>query len=301
MSGILADTSTPGTVIAGIPVQHVADADFKTPVDIVPKWAGSRVTDEPLILRHRAGSTDAGGLRLIVSAPLPNGDYYLDANEDLAIRFPGHAASDSRPQLLRTVRRGYEYELVYEAATDASVLPAHWHRTLFNWILPLRGRGLAVHATGLTLPCGCGVICPGVSGTGKSTLARTLASGVPSEVKILSDDRIAVTRDDGELRLWGTPWESSARMSQALDVPCSGMVFVRHGPGAKLTALAPSTAMRRLLRTVAVPFWDVVGTEFAIEFVDRMVSTLPAFEFTYAPSADAARALVTGLRSAIGC
>lgn len=281
--------------VAGISFVHHAQLPVVAPEWIVPSWTGSRVVDDPVTVYHRIGAASTEGLRLLRKTPLPHGDYYVDGAGHLAVRFPGHPESGLKPHLLRTVRKGFEYELLYESPSDAHRLQREWHRTLLMFTLPFRERGLAVHATGFTLEGGLGVVCPGVSGAGKSTLAKMLLSGGGEKPTLLSDDRVAVTADSSGLRVWGTPWQSSARVASPHDAPCRAMVFVGRGDGARLRTITPAAAAKRLLRTVAIPFWDRAGTDFALSFVERMVSSLPSLEFEYRPSPSAATTLISDL------
>jgi hypothetical protein len=281
--------------VAGIPFVHEGDPGVPLPEWITPNWPGSRITEAPIRVYHSVGDTASDGLDPLVRTTLPHGEYYFDDQRNLAILARGAGWPVDRPQLLRTRRSGFEYTISYQSADDALRLQWGWHRTIFMFALPLRARGLSVHATGFVLPGQRGILCPGVSGAGKSTLARLLLDASADGVTVLGDDRIAVTAEGEELRLWGTPWHSSAGTAVSADAPCRALLFMRPGKGAQLDPIDPGDALRRVLRTVAIPFWDRPGTEFALQTVDRMVTGLPCFEFAYEPGPDAADYLVKAL------
>jgi hypothetical protein len=161
--------------------------------------------------------------------------------------------------------------------------------------LPLRGRGLVAHATGFLMPDGSAVLCPAVSGGGKSTLARMLSGRTDLGMTLMSDDRIAITEEATGIQLWGTPWHSSAGAATATDGPLRMIVFPRRGAEARLSPIPASLAVRRILRTIGLPFWDPVATDYALGLIDRIVTSVPCFEFAYTPSEGAGAALVRGL------
>lgn len=285
--------------VAGIPFVHEGSPGLEVPVYLTPLWAGTDVSEEPIRVYHSLGETMPGDLRRLLDSPLPLGDYYLDARRDVAVRTQAADLPGYRPQLLRTKRRGFEYALLYEDPSDSLRLQWGWHRTIFMLALPLRSRGLMVHSTGFLLPNGLGIVAPGISGAGKSTLARLLQEHAGTGVTVVGDDRIAVTCERPRLRMWGTPWHSSAGAAVAADADLGALVFVARGSGAHLAPLAPGIALRRLLRAVGLPFWDPVATAFALEMIDRMVTETPCFEFTYTPSPHAGQVLIESLLSAL--
>jgi len=295
-------TAAPGTTpfaVAGVPFVHSADAGLSLPRWITPSWTGSRVTDDPILVHHAVGETAPTDLFPLLDDAPPYGEYYVDSDQQLAIRSRGMGLSGDLPQLLRTRRGGFEYVVHYSREDDTLRLQWGWHRTIFMFALPARRRGVVAHAAGFVLPGGGGVLCPGVSGDGKSTLARTMLAEPGHRATVLSDDRVAVTNEHDGPRLWGTPWHSSAETASPLDAPFEAIVFMGRGRGAELARLPKRIALRRLLRTVAIPFWDSDATAFALATVDRIISDVPAFEFNYDPTPTAAEALVDGLIAAL--
>jgi hypothetical protein len=285
--------------VAGIPFVHDAPPGVPVPQWITPAWEGSRVVDEPIRIYHEIGDTGVEGLRPVIATSLPQGEYFVDSSRNMAIRARGEGPHVDRPQLLRTRRRGFDYTIRYDRVVDTTRMQWGWHRTIFMFALPLRRRGLSVHATGFVLPNGSGVVCPGVSGAGKSTLARTLVAGGIAGLTVVGDDRIAVTAERGSLHLWGTPWHSAAGTAVAADAPCRAVVFMRRGEGVTVARLPARDASRRLIRTVAIPFWDDDATGFALEMIDRMVTELPCFDVAYAPGGTAAETIVNELLTAL--
>ena len=76
------------------------------------------------------------------------------------------------------------------------------------------GKGVEVHALGLVDDAGNGHLFLGHSGAGKSTSAR-LWQRQPG-VQILSDDRIILRRDGGQVWMHGTPWHGDAGIASQI-------------------------------------------------------------------------------------
>ena len=281
------------TAVAGIPLVHHAPESIPVLEQISPGWTASRIVDAPVHIHHEVGDTRPHGLAPLIDAPPPQGTYYVDEAGQLAVRSSGREGV-YLPQLMRTRRAGFEYAVRYERVEDALRMQWGWQRTIFMFALASRGRGAAAHACAFLLPGGDAVLCPGMSGAGKSTLARLLAHEVP-EVTVLGDDRVAVTSEPSGLHLWSTPWHSSARIARAGDGPLGVVVFLRHGTEAGLREVSPSEAGRRLLRTLAFPFWDKALMHSGMELVDRIVTGTPLLELSFAPGPEAAEWLVRQL------
>lgn len=282
--------------VAGIPFVHKAEPGIATPDRLTPAWAGCRVTSPPVVVHHVIGDTSPSGLEPLIEAPIALGDYFLDGAGQIAVRSRPAQTPGFRQQLLLTRRAGYEYEIRYSEPADSPLLQWGWHRTMLMLCLPLRGEGLVAHATGFLMADGSAVLCPAISGGGKSTLARMLGGRPELGTTLMSDDRIAITEEPTGLHLWGTPWHSSAGAANAVDGALRTLVFACRGSGARLSPISPSAAVRRILRTVGLPFWDPVATDYALGLIDRLVNSVPAFEFSYSPSDEACSALMRGLR-----
>ena len=202
---------------------------------------------------------------------------------------------------MRTVREGYEHVVRFESVDDMNDWEWMWKRRLWMHALPVRGRGLALHATLFLLPDGRAVACPGISGAGKSTIARLLGeTSALHGARVLSDDRVGITvRPDGGFEAWSTPWYSTAAVSAAGHGPLSALVLLRHGRGASLEPADRAAISRMLMRTLALPFWSERLMAEAFGMVDAMVGATRWWDFHFAPTTDEVAALVPRLHSAL--
>ncbi len=117
-------------------------------------------------------------------------------------------------------------------------------RVLWAVFLPRSGGGL-FHACAFRVG-DTGVIFPGVSGTGKSTLARK----VPEPERILTDELVAVSRGElGHWRITGTPfWGDFKRGGGSIrSWPLGAIAFLEQSEELSVRPLSPSEGAWRLL------------------------------------------------------
>ena len=275
------------TVVAGIPIVHEAPPGLDRHARLSIPWHPSRVMEEPLRIVHEVADEPISGARPVEQPRTEESAYryMIDRQGAIAVEMDGDVALESGTvrllQRMRTRAPGREYALQYTDPAYAALVQWTWQRIVFMDALASRGRGVAAHGCGFVLRSGAGVLAPGISGAGKSTLARMLASD--GAATVLSDDRVAMIGEPAGMRIWGTPWPSAANLADPADAPLRALVFVRHGGGPAVHRLRASEALRRVLRTLALPFWSHSLLERAFPLVDRLVSETPAFEYSYAP------------------
>ncbi len=146
------------------------------------------------------------------------------------------------------------------------------------------GHGAVLHGCAVAIGKK-GWLFVGESGAGKSTLSR-LWAGRPG-VEVLSDDRAIVRRQDGRLRLYGTPWHGEARFGAPGGVELDRLFFIRHGSSNALLAAPRGLAVREFLKCSFPPFWDAAGTGFTLEFFDALAVSVPCADFFFRPDRSA--------------
>lgn len=300
-------TTWTAPAVAGMPfVHHVADGIVIRPSPD-RRWTGSRIVDAPVQLYHRLGSARIEGLRRLTdeSAFTAHFPYHLDERGNVVVGFegaldmPATGPTHGFRQRLDASAAGDVYTLEYQQPVEADWLQWSWQRIVLMHALPARGRGLAAHGTGFVLDEEVGVLCPGISGAGKSTLARALRTDAPDAVRLLSDDRLAVTMEDAGVRLWATPWASQADVVGHGDAPLRAVVFLHHGPGTELRAVSAAGASRRLMRTLAFPFWSEPQMQVAFTLLERILATAQLFEYSWRPAAGHGEWLADALRARV--
>ena len=266
--------------VAGMAMRH--ERALSIEFAQAPSWPGGPETEEPVLIRHVVAPVSLEGLRKRFDAS-PSCSFH-DRDGEVVVRFQGPTPAVP-DQLLVSRRAGHEYELRYASAPTTPMYQHAKDRTVFSMALAQRGRGYIAHACGFLLG-GTGVLCPGLPSAGKSTLARLLGLSATG-VERLSDDRIALTRDEGVFRTWGTPWPGDERVIGAGDGPLGTIVLLRHASAPTLSAVPRRLAARRLMDTLVLPLWDRSLMPDALEFVGRLVEEIPVLEFAYPPTVDA--------------
>ena len=134
-------------------------------------------------------------------------------------------------------------------------------------LLPALG-GLVVHGAG-AVRGDVGLAFPGYSGAGKSTIMR-LMRDVPG-VMGLSDDRIVLQAAPTGDMVLGTPWSGDERVAENARAPLKALVFLHHAKEDRLTPIDPGQALRQLLPTACIPWFDEAGAELGLEVCGDLV------------------------------
>jgi len=133
------------------------------------------------------------------------------------------------------------------------------------------------------------VICPGVSGAGKTTLARQLEGH--KGLSVLSDDRAVVRRAAGAYVAWGTPWPGEGGCAQNQGRPLAAIGFLEKGPAAGAKPLSPREALARMAPVASVPWYDREVGPRVFDGLAALCAGVPASTLTFAPDASAASAV----------
>lgn len=281
--------------IAGVPIVVAGPIPFDHRDRLKGRWNGLAASDEALKISFVQDFR--GEFEPLLDRAQRGGVFSLDDNGELTIATP--ALQGRSHSIMQTVRPGYEYRVQFGDANGLANEEWLWVRDVFRHALPCRHQGLIAHASGFVAAPGFGVLCPGVSGAGKSTLASLIDRDHGAAVEVLSDERIAVTLDSSWLKIWGTPWESSAELSSNAHAALRAVVFpARGGAHPNLYSVPRREAARRLMRTLAFPVWSADRMAFGFDLLERILEEVPAFEYRYTPAPGAGTRLVDALKEA---
>lgn len=166
--------------------------------------------------------------------------------------------------------------------SDQSIYPMEYplDELLLTNFLSL-GKGVEIHSCGIIDSLGNGRLFAGVSGAGKTTMAR-LWQDEPG-VTILSDDRIVLREVDGRLWMYGTPWHGIGRLASAARAPLTRVYFLQKG---KKNGLIPQTdveAAAQLFACSFVPFYSQKAIDFTLGFLKGIVKEVPCRELSFLP------------------
>ena len=152
------------------------------------------------------------------------------------------------------------------------------------------GLGVEVHGCGFIDSETGGHLLLGHSGAGKSTTTQLWRSLRNPE--ILSDDRVILRLQNSELWMYGTPWHGEGRFASPGKARINKILILRHGDNNEIVPLARSHAAGELFARGFPPFHSPVGLRGVIEFLDRVVNTVPCYEFRFVPDARAVDAVM---------
>lgn len=155
-----------------------------------------------------------------------------------------------------------------------------------------RGRGVLVHACGLAVG-GRGLLFLGTSGAGKSTTARLWRER--GGVTILSDDRIAIRREQGGYRIHGTPWHGEAGFEAPTSVPLEAVFILEQAPRNRVQEITPSAAVAQMMVRAFPAMWDQQGLEFAVRFLAELAERVPVRRLQFLPEASVVDTVLAAL------
>ena len=142
-------------------------------------------------------------------------------------------------------------------------------------------QAVELHSCGIVSSDGTGNLFVGHSGAGKSTTTRLWTS--LEDVEILSDDRIIVRREHGEIVMYGTPWHGEAAFASPASALLSRIFILEHGLGNTLAKLSPSQAVAELFARSFVPFHRHEYVNSALEFLQDVVNVVPCYRYAFEP------------------
>lgn len=150
-----------------------------------------------------------------------------------------------------------------------------------------RAGELVVHACGLEIS-GAGVLFCGTSGAGKTTTAR-LWSRHARAARVLSDDRVVLTRSGRGHQAHGTPWHGEGRFASPASAPLRAVFFIRHGRSSRVTRVGPARAAAQLFARSFPPPWDPVAVGRTLAACVRVAEETPCWELRFRPDRSAIR------------
>jgi len=279
--------------VAGVAIAHEVTGHIRLEQRDPVQWDGTDATEPPLVIRHEIGDARPAGMQPVLTVP-PWCTFHIDRAGEPASLFHGMFGEVDR--LLTTVIPGSLYRVRYATAPRDPVITLQPELTAYSFALAARGTGLIAHACAFITASGEGVLCPGVSGTGKTTLARLLGA-VDPPLQVLTDDRAIVTLTSEGVQLWGSPWPGAAGIGGTASAPLTTVIFIRQALSLGRRAVSPREAFRRIVNTLSMPLWEPARCGHALEIVDAIVSRARSIELAYPPTEDAARWLASEVES----
>jgi len=156
--------------------------------------------------------------------------------------------------------------------------------------LAFRRTGVEVHGCGLIDFLAGGQLLLGHSGAGKSTTTQ-LWKAMRNPI-ILSDDRIILRLESGNLRMYGTPWHGEAAFAEQGNTCIRRIFILQHGLQNRIRLLPKSKAIGEVFARCFPPFHSAEGLEGALDFITRMLNNVPCYEFHFVPNPSAVNSVL---------
>jgi hypothetical protein len=145
------------------------------------------------------------------------------------------------------------------------------------------GHGVELHSCGLATPDGRGYLFIGHSGAGKSTMGKLWVK--ERNARILSDDRVIITRKADGFWLHGTPWHGEAGLAANASAALNAIFLIQHGASNELLSVSAPAAAAELFSRTFVPWYRAAALEFALGFVQAVVTHVPVYILRFLPDA----------------
>lgn len=150
-----------------------------------------------------------------------------------------------------------------------------------------RKNTLLMHAS-VTMKEGKGYLFLGTSGTGKSTHSQLWINNIEGCSLLNDDNPILKVCDDGEVRVYGSPWSGKTPCYRNLNVPVGAIVTLRQAKFNKISR-------QSLPEAYAAVYVSFSGYRFIKEMAEglhitnaKVVSTVPCYQLECLPNPEAA-------------
>ena len=151
-------------------------------------------------------------------------------------------------------------------------------RVIHSLLLASAG-GLLLHASG-GIRNGRGFLFSGVSGAGKTTMARL----APPDVHLLTDEISYLRRADGCFRAYGTPFTGELGIQgECISAPLAAVYLIEHGAANQIEPVPEAQAARHLMRHTLFFAHDAHLVADVFASVCELVRSVPVFRLQFLP------------------
>jgi hypothetical protein len=151
-------------------------------------------------------------------------------------------------------------------------------RIVHTLLLAKKG-GFLVHASS-AVRNGCAFLFSGISGAGKTTIARL----APQDAALLTDEISYVIPQDGRYCAVGTPFFGElARVGENVRAPIKAFYLLAKGPENKIEPIAAPDAIRGLLRNILFFARDPELVKLVFDTAVDFISRVRVYHLTFVP------------------
>jgi len=151
----------------------------------------------------------------------------------------------------------------------------------------LKLKTAAIHASTVSYK-GMAYLFLGISGTGKSTHSRLWLKHFEGTELVNDDKPIIRIMDNGEVRVYGSPWSGKTPCYRNVDYPVGAMVKLNQAPHNKIRRLGKVEAYFFMLHSIYGKRWNKTISNPLHELEEKLVELVPMWHLECLPDQEAA-------------
>ena len=141
-----------------------------------------------------------------------------------------------------------------------------------------------------------GYLFLGHSGTGKSTHARQWLAAFEDAWLLNDDNPILRVMNDGQVRVYGSPWSGKTPCYKNADVPVGAIVKLSQAPHNKLETISLPQAYAYMLSSASGLKMDQTMADNMFETIKHIITHIPCYHLACLPNEEAARVCWAGVQ-----
>lgn len=141
-----------------------------------------------------------------------------------------------------------------------------------------------------------GYLFLGHSGTGKSTHARQWLAAFEDAWLLNDDNPILRVMDDGEVRVYGSPWSGKTPCYKNESAPVGGIIKLSQAPENKIQTISLPQAYAYMLSSASGLKMEQTMADNMFETIKHIITHIPCYHLACLPNEEAARVCWAGVQ-----
>ena len=141
-----------------------------------------------------------------------------------------------------------------------------------------------------------GYLFLGHSGTGKSTHARQWLAAYDDAWLLNDDNPILRVMDDGQVRVYGSPWSGKTPCYKNIDVPVGAIVKLSQAPQNKIERVSLPQAYAYILSSASGLKMEQAMADSMYETIKHIITHTPCYHLACLPNTEAAEVCYAGIK-----
>ena len=141
-----------------------------------------------------------------------------------------------------------------------------------------------------------GYLFLGHSGTGKSTHARQWLAAFEDAWLLNDDNPILRVMDNGEVRVYGSPWSGKTPCYKNESAPVGGIIKLSQAPENKIQTISLPQAYAYMLSSASGLKMEQTMADNMFETIKHIITHIPCYHLACLPNEEAARVCWAGVQ-----